>query len=402
MTEEEILKNAGDTTRRAFETIFDSEYHILNENEELEGNYLLESPDFKSFSIGLTELIVKKGYEGDISDVKSKYKFLRKKCSGSGIQLTTNAKEWFSDARPASTATSREYVYRLCFALECTLEETIEFFYKVYFECPFNFRIWKEALYYFCFKNNIKYSEAILLCEKAEKLFETAQQSDDALLYSNTRRIGNAINEIKDSESLLSFFELHKNEFMTENKTAYDFAEKLIEENTELALEIYKSEYSEYTDDSRKLGRSRNIDLFLLVLFDFDMHRENKERSFTKESDFPRLVSDNFISKETISKILNHEKVSYDTMRKNLLLLEFFNYFAHLKIENEKQGQIFCCMEEDFEIFIDEADSMLKDCGYPLLYARNPFDWLIMHCANTADNPLTEFKDAIQAYYLKD
>ena len=57
MTEEEILKNAGDTTRRAFDPIFDSEYHILNENEELEGNYLLESPDFKSFSTGLTELI---------------------------------------------------------------------------------------------------------------------------------------------------------------------------------------------------------------------------------------------------------------------------------------------------------------------------------------------------------
>lgn len=35
MTEEEILKNAGESTSRALDIIFDSEYQILDENEEL-------------------------------------------------------------------------------------------------------------------------------------------------------------------------------------------------------------------------------------------------------------------------------------------------------------------------------------------------------------------------------
>ena len=83
------------------------------------------------------------------------------------------------------------------------------------------------------------------------------------------------------------------------------------------------------------------------------------------------------------------------------MILEFFYYFANLKIEMEKSGETFCCYENDFNSFIDEISDMLYDCGYPSLYVRNPFDWLIMHCANTFDDPLKEFKNAIQAYYLK-
>lgn len=130
------------------------------------------------------------------------------------------------------------------------------------------------------------------------------------------------------------------------------------------------------------------------------MHAENKEKSFSKESDFPELISSNFISKENLSRILNHEKLSYDSMRKCLMILEFFNYFANLKLEMENKGEDFCCFEENFEIFLDEMGHMLDQCGYPPLYPRNPFDWLIMHCANTADETLKEFRNAIQAYYL--
>lgn len=400
MTEEELLQNAGEMTRLALDKILDPEYHILNELEELSDNYLLESPHFKSFDTGLTELMVKKGYAGDTTDATAKYKFLYTRCKERNISLTHAViKSWFNDTRPISSTKSRENVYKLCFALDCTLDEVTEFFFHVYFECPFNFRLCKETVYYFCFLHSLDYNTALNLCIQAEAIFDDTI-SHDELLYTHTRKIGNALDKLQTQEELLSYIRQHKNEFLTSNQTAYDYAETLIKENTELALKIFESENTEQ-DYQRKTSIKQNIDLFLLVLFDFDMHIENKNHSFAKESDFPELISANFISKENISRILNRKKVSYDTMRKNLMILEFFNYFAHLKTESEKLGETFCCFEEDFENFLCETEDLLNSCGYPPLYPRNPFDWLIMHCANTAEEPLSEFKNAIQAYYLK-
>ena len=338
----ELLKNAGEATRRTLNNILDSEYHILNQNDELIGNFLLESPDFKSFNTGLTELLIQKGYTGNIDDAKAKYHFFHFKCKEQNISFTPSVvKSWFQDTRPISSRNSRKNVYKICFALRCTLEETITFFYHVYFECPFNFRVWQEAVYYFCFKNQLDYNTAVSLSEKAQLIFEDVKPFSQKLLYTHTRKIGNAIDSLQSSEELLAYLEKHKNEFLTANRTAYDYAEKLIQENTSLALEIFKSEKVEQGYSARKTYQQQNIDLFLLVLFDFDMHQENKEHSLTKDSDFPDLISSNFISKENISRILHHEKVSYDTLRKNLMILEFFNYFAHLKLQMEKNHEIF-------------------------------------------------------------
>lgn len=402
MTENDLFSNAGDATRRSLENILDWEYHILNDEEELTGNFLLESPDFKDFATGFTELLFSKGYSGDKDDNKAKYKFFHNKCKENNIELTPSVvKSWFEDTRPVSSAKSRENVYKLCFALNCTLEETTVFFTRVYFECPFNFRSWQEAVYYYCFKNSLGYCRACELQKQAEEIFEDAESDSSSLLYTHTKKIGDAVHNITSDTELLSYFSQHRAEFLAANKTAYDHAERLIQENTELAARIYESEYSYQTESMRRIKQVKNTDLFLLVLFDFDMHTENKERSFSKESDFPEVISSNFISKENISRILSRKKVSYDTLRKNLMILEFFNYFANLKIEKEEAGETFFCSDEDFSLFLDEISDMLNECGYPPLYARNPFDWLIMHCANTFDEPLKEFKNAVQAYYLK-
>ena len=137
-------------------------------------------------------------------------------------------------------------------------------------------------------------------------------------MYTYTKRIGKAIDEISSEEDLMAYISQHKNEFLTANKTAYDYAERLIQENSELAAKIYESEYSYQAENMRRLKQGQNTDLFLLVLFDFDMHTENKEHSFAKESDFPEVISSNFISKENISRILSRKKVSYDTLKKIL------------------------------------------------------------------------------------
>ena len=88
MTVDELHTNPGNATKRALDVVLDSEYHILDENEKLIGNYLLESPDFISFATGFTELLISKGYSGDKDDNKAKYKFFHNKCKENNISLT--------------------------------------------------------------------------------------------------------------------------------------------------------------------------------------------------------------------------------------------------------------------------------------------------------------------------
>lgn len=97
-----------------------------------------------------------------------------------------------------------------------------------------------------------------------------------------------------------------------------------------------------------------------------------------------------------LSKIYRGEKVSYETMRKALILLKFYNYFATLFYENMDVKK-FCSIEADFLTYVAETNDMLYTCGYPPLYVRNQYDWLFMHCGNT-QYPLEELQSAFSAY----
>ena len=44
-------------------------------------------------------------------------------------------------------------------------------------------------------------------------------------------------------------------------------------------------------------------------------------------------------------------------------------------------------------------DELLEKCGYIQSYLRNPFDRLILYCANQ-NNPLQELKSIMQKYYI--
>ena len=98
-----------------------------------------------------------------------------------------------------------------------------------------------------------------------------------------------------------------------------------------------------------------------------------------------------------LSKIKNGKPVSYDAMRKALIILSFYDYFTKL-FEQNKSDKHFCVFESDFRVFVEETNDLLTDCGYPPFYIRNPFDWLILHCANHP-YPLNEFRDAFRRYY---
>lgn len=392
MKSEKLYENAGNLTSKGLDNIIYDEYCFIDEDtDEYTEEYLKNEYNFKSFSAGLTECINKYGFKGNINSAEEKTEYIISKCRENNIQLNPAIiKTWFKDKRPVSEKRSRENVYKLCFALKLDLKQTSDFFYNTYFECPFNFRIHNEAIYFYCLNRGLDYSKAQELIEKADEIITSNISDNNESEYEFTYHIGNEIFQINSEEKLLEYIKKHSNEFLISNKTAYNHAKRLIDECTELAVKLYNDDIT-YRDERKCTNKKRNIDLLLFVMFDTDMLiKNNKNNSFSKTSQFPELIKSNFPLKMQLSNICNNKKVSYDTMRKALIMMNFFCFFASACIKDE---------EGDFLQFVAETDDLLESCGYPKLYVRNPYDWLIMHCANHY-TPLVELADSIKRYYI--
>ncbi len=387
---DKLYENAGDMTKACLDDIINGDYRFIDENENYTKEYLLEY-NFKTFSEGLTECLFNNGFNGNIDSVEEKTLYIKNKCSEKNIDLNPSVvKKWFIDERPVSSERSREAVYRLCFALGFTAEETSDFFIKVYYECPFNFRIYNEMIYYYCLNNGKSYADALDLTEKAKEILENSVQNET--IYEFTTDIGTDVKNIHTDTELFDFISKNSAEFHTGNKTAYWHASKMIDECTELAAKSCKDS----EDLHHKTGRKGNIDLFIYVLFGEDILSYKKDKSFSKAAEFPELIKDNFPLKMNLSKIKNNQPVSYEIMRKALIMLSFYSFFENLFQDN---NSTFCVLEEDFTQFVCETNDLLYSCGYPALYVRNPYDWLFMHCGY-CEYPLEEFKNAVVRYYL--
>lgn len=390
---DKLYDNAGELTRHCLDELFDDSYAFLDDESEATEDYLHTYP-CKTFAEGLTDSISAHGYQGDKNSVEAKNNFILEKCKENNVNINrTNIRNWFADKRPISGSRSRELVYLLCFALDFSLDEVVEFFLKVYFECPFNYRDHHEAVYYYCFANHLSFSDAKEIIKKADEILESHKNETPVLEY--THMIGSALKNVRTEQDLLAYIEKNHSEFFRNNKTAYRYADILIDESCELAVKMYEIETTEH--EARKINRKANIDLLLFQMLGADILGYKGEQSFAKAAELPEIVKANFPLKMQLSNIKNKKTVSYESMRKALIFLNFYHYFASLFYENRKD-KTFCSLEEDFRDFVYETDDLLYSCGYPKLYIRNPYDWLFMHCAYN-EYPLSEFKEAIARYY---
>lgn len=390
---DKLYANAGELTRRCLDELLDDSYAFLDDENDTSEDYL-HTYQYKSFADGLTDSILAHGYHGERDSIEAKTNFILEKCKENNVTINrTNIRNWFTDKRPISGSRSRELVYLLCFALDFSLDEVIEFFLKVYFECPFNYRDHHEAVYYYCFANHLSFSDAKKIIAKADAILESHKNKTPVLEY--THMIGSALKKVHTEQDLLTFIQKNQSEFFRNNQTAYRYADTLIDESCELAVKMYEIETTEH--ESRKTSRKANIDLFLFQMFGADILGYKGEKSFAKAAELPEIIKSNFPLKMQLSNIKNRKPISYESMRKALIFLNFYRYFASLFYEN-RNDKMFCSLEDDFRDFVYETDDLLYSCGYPKMYIRNPYDWLFMHCAYN-EYPLNEFKEAIARYY---
>ena len=396
--------------------------------------YVKDPDSFRSFDQGLVELLQKKNYPGNLSDINemADYLFHKLKEIGSTIGHGTIVSWLSGEHRPKVEAGSRPKIYELCFAMHLTFEETIWFFQHVYYDRAFNCHNIREAVYYYAFLHQLSYQQAQEIIGEIEAAPETASASDGTdTCY--THYIQDQIANAESVDAMKDFLIANKADFKQWNKSALyvlnDFVSQLICPAEGVAdIDRLRKTLSKKSDTGNTAcgNISINVDdyqhcglLVREILFDAPNHdvdstpekyilgflekRNLCNNSFIldrlvcdhsgmkKIPDVPYIVRNNFPSKKTMSDILSEEKISvstsYDSIRKLIILLHFYCFWLNVKLG---MGYTDLTPSDLTETYIDEANACLIKCGYEELFPANPYDWLFL-CSAASEEPIEYF-----------
>lgn len=359
---------------------------------DVPGKEYIESLDIVTTFYDYTYTYAQKnGFDGEKSDADMLAKFIMKLGEKRNAPLSSlnTLKNWLKKAPPSANQAGRENVYTLCFALGLNVKETKEFFLKAYLERPFNYKNIHEAVYFFCFNNGLTYLKAQEIIEKIEAMPKVENPDAEQV----TEQIGFAISLITTEDDLIKYLVNNRSGFAVQSQTATNKIKELIEECKALAKKEYKLLHN--GDISVE-----NIDELLAVITGYyareTVNGEKLYKQSISKSKLPEIIRKNFPQREQFKQI-EEGKASFDTIRKALIMLKFYNFFADALIHNAEE-----LANGLFYEFVDETNELLAECGYVQLYWRNPYDWLFGYCAYGAANPLDEFKNVIDVFYLDD
>lgn len=395
----------------------------------------LKNPDsFRTFDLGLIELLRRKGYSGNLNNrmEMADYLISRLRDIYSTIEDKT-VYSWFSgEHRPKIEAGYRRQIYEICFALHLDYNETVWFFQHVYYDRAFNFHTIEEAVFYYAFLNKSTYEEALSIIREVEDA-ASDPPAETAFSADYTRFVQNRIVDFHSAEELKEFLISNKSRFDSWNISALNTLNSLIHEL--LASEEAKQEIDALKRTiSRKKDGNNSIHLtptaynqcgLLMkeILYDACKDQESAAQYLSEAisgknilkntfildrllsttsgmskaaADVPYIVRNNFPSKKTMSDILSETKItrskSYDSIRKMIVLLDFYSFWVRIKIGITDISDY--SADELYEIYLEEADNRLYQCGYEELYPGNPYDWIFL-CSAQSEEPIDYFRSCV-------
>ena len=412
------------------EFFVDKAIELDNSDDNYEKDLLEAASMFRGFNEALSIFIKEHGYTGDLADIAAKAKFLRERFREANVKPHRDFKEFFDIDKPDKKY-PRETAYRICFALGLDVNETNDFFRRVQLERSFDCHTIDEAVYYFCIKNCLTYSEArdILSQITIPKKIKALPALE--ILYTGT--IFEHIDSLDDKEQLILYIKNNIESFRYNNATAIKYIQKLWDEiSKEDGLAVKEGTIIERSNryvDKRRNGitdtRSSKViaeevryqeqivkpedyvvadsgastwTIFsqIIGLRNYMEHEyaTKYDRSLasvlTENALLPLNASYSFPSQHSIDRILRGELVDNEMIRKMLIFLVFYTHWAKIIIKNN--DALYSARYPDPERCLDTINGRLLDAGYPELYPGNPYDWLFIWSLN-AERPLEAFRN---------
>lgn len=349
---------------------------------------------FRPFSVAMDEFLVRHGYAEGVANIQDKVAFIRSVFAKANMDAPREIKEWFT-GQPVK----RDTVFQICFAFGLDGSETDEFFRCVYTkERSFNCHLVQEAIYYFCLNNGLTWSDALDIQSQVSPAGKDTEKSET--IYTGS--IIAELNDLESKEELISWLNGNIGKFVRSNVTAYQAIRRLWEQAAGpngLLMQERKQALPSILDDaatgkqagmrSNKAG-AKPWDAYLAIL---QLDKKSVKQLGTDRSIRPILeklhldAQDSFPDRQGIDLILRGEHVSYERVRKWLVLLTFYSYWAKKAV---LQGD-YEAAAGDADRCIAEMNHHLIDSGYPELYVGNPYDWIFFYSIKDAE-PLRTFR----------
>lgn len=315
---------------------------------------------------------------------------VKKRYAEKRIELKKAVKLWFQkeDVSPSTDQAYRRNLYDFCFAMGMDYQKTAEFFLKAFLTIPYNYKDRDDAIYFYCLKEGRPYSIVKQMLEVADS-FEITN-----LDVAATEDIGLQILDIKSDKEFLEYLQKH----CYDRKHQYTTAKQRVAELVSLNKAIVPGrdkEGVELSFDALALGTSKNSALLNAILGYTYQGLDATQRKHMKECGLPIFPRDG-----DLGDILETDsEASCEILRKTLILMKFYNFYRGYQITTKSLS-----IEEDdisryLDDFYEETNTELAQCGFVQMYLRNPFDWIILFCANSP-NPIDYLKDFIQKRYF--
>jgi hypothetical protein len=349
---------------------------------------------FRPFSAAITEFISEHGYQGDTSDIDAKVAFIRAAFAKADMDAPREVREWFTLQQPIK----RDTVFQICFAFGLDGGETDEFFRRIFTrERSFNCHQMPEAIYYFCLNNGLTWTDAMDI--QSSVSLSGKEKTNGDIVYTSS--IIAELNNLQDKDDLIHWLNDNIDKFAGSNVTAYETIRRLWEEVSGpdgLLIQERKSLPSIHDDaatgEKSKLRSNvsgvRSYDAYLAIL---QLDKKEVKRLATDRSIKPILerlhdnAQDSFPDRQGIELILRGEIVSYERVRKWLVLLTFYTYWVRKALSKGNYE----ADSGDADRCITSMNQHLINSGYPELYVGNPYDWIFFYAAK-CEEPLYVFR----------
>lgn len=381
----------------------DRQQELDPDADDFQESLLAVAEEFRSFGEGLDGILRLHGFDGDLSDEKEKLAFLRQAFEREGIPVPRGMPEWFSNEKRIR----RKTAFRLCFALGMNADEVRDFFCRILMQRSFDCRNIPELVFYFCFRNGYSWRKAQEILQKAASLQkkDSFREADAASGPYYTDAIRQDADEMKTADELIAYIADHARQMSGKNRSGRAVVTGLWneiagrgKEQNGLALQEAGRMALEHADggvqllEQQKSGKKiSDFDIYLAIM-DLDpvevagLSRDHRTITSILTRLHP-LAQDCFPDRDGLSKILHGERVSYERIRKMIILLAFYRYWATWRI---RYGYGIAT-DRDRKRGAAIIDSYLLEGGYDSLYPGNPYDFIFIYCGSQ-DDPLGVFR----------
>lgn len=360
-------------------------------------NYLDELLDvasrFRCFDEALDEFLQNHGYNGPLSDVEGKVSFLRQKLKQAGVPIPRGLRRWFTEHRRIERGTA----FQLCIAFALDLAATEDFFRTVCLERCFDCHDMEEAVFYYAIRHGLTWAAAISILDRLPNEKKGRIDFEQEVLYTGS--IIEEINRMQSEEELLRFFDENRQQFRYNNATAYRYIR-------DIWSRIAGAEGLAALEAGRLLGCKAPSSLWHIYLQILGVNLNQAGTLHTDRSLKPMLkdgrllhplAQDAFPDREGLSLILDGRHTSHERVRKLLILLVFYQFWATAALE--RNDAAFRAKGGEADTCRAEMDRYLLDAGHPALYAGNPYDWIFLYAAQD-EFPLSAFRALFADMYL--